>query len=400
MRQQSNINAANVREKVQREKENQLRKLQQIKQQELCEWKKRQQCDIQREYGKCFNEFGAAHIAVCEASCDEDETLAKKREEYDLLAAERGRCAMLQEQRKRDREAEDRLAKKKRKQLKNVSVQADIVSRKEFGANFSGIPENKCQDEDSFEDETISEVFSSKPNLHKSAAPTYNPKNFTSNSVDSSNNCDSDSTTCDIDSEEEFNQITNMLTKNRFVKADSQIRFEEKVEISDCSENEMPVRLVPKEKLNKKVIIPKSKGILKKSLGRGKVEPKSSKQDNQQRVQYIDFANKYSSSYVPSAGLVTQNNSKTNVSRISEVHEEKRVSARIVSDGVLRFLYIIFFSSHVTKNIFIRNLAEIRAKEALLKEKTRRDYESLRLELDEMTNQEKEAKEAAGKVKF
>lgn len=47
-----------------------------------------------------------------------------------------------------------------------------------------------------------------------------------------------------------------------------------------------------------------------------------------------------------------------------------------------------------------RQLSEIRASEALAKEKTRRDYERLRIELDEITKQEKEAKDAAGVVSF
>lgn len=49
--------------------------------------------------------------------------------------------------------------------------------------------------------------------------------------------------------------------------------------------------------------------------------------------------------------------------------------------------------------LFNRQLAEIRSQEALEKEKTRRDYERLRMELDEVAKHEKEAKEKAGKVK-
>lgn len=47
-----------------------------------------------------------------------------------------------------------------------------------------------------------------------------------------------------------------------------------------------------------------------------------------------------------------------------------------------------------------RQLTELRSQEALEKEKTRRDYERLRMELDEVAKHEKEAKEKAGKVKF
>lgn len=58
-----------------------------------------------------------------------------------------------------------------------------------------------------------------------------------------------------------------------------------------------------------------------------------------------------------------------------------------------------FIELNLTLCIFIRQLAEIRSKEALEKEKTRRDYERLRMELDEVSKQEQEAKKAAGKVK-
>lgn len=47
-----------------------------------------------------------------------------------------------------------------------------------------------------------------------------------------------------------------------------------------------------------------------------------------------------------------------------------------------------------------RQLTEIRASEALTKEKIRRDYERLRIELDEITKQEQEAKDAAGIASF
>lgn len=51
-------------------------------------------------------------------------------------------------------------------------------------------------------------------------------------------------------------------------------------------------------------------------------------------------------------------------------------------------------------NIFLRQLSSIRSKKALEKEKTRRDYESLRIKLDGVSKQEKEAKENVKKVKF
>lgn len=57
------------------------------------------------------------------------------------------------------------------------------------------------------------------------------------------------------------------------------------------------------------------------------------------------------------------------------------------------------FEAFLLNNLlFNRQLTEIRSKEALEKEKTRRDYERLRMELDEVAKQEKKAKESAGKV--
>lgn len=44
-------------------------------------------------------------------------------------------------------------------------------------------------------------------------------------------------------------------------------------------------------------------------------------------------------------------------------------------------------------------MEEKKAEEALHKEKTRRDYENLREELDELAKQEQEAREAANKVR-
>lgn len=47
-----------------------------------------------------------------------------------------------------------------------------------------------------------------------------------------------------------------------------------------------------------------------------------------------------------------------------------------------------------------RQLTEIRSQEALEKERTRRDYERLRLELEEVAKHEKEAKDKAAKVRI
>jgi putative methionine-R-sulfoxide reductase with GAF domain len=44
-------------------------------------------------------------------------------------------------------------------------------------------------------------------------------------------------------------------------------------------------------------------------------------------------------------------------------------------------------------------LAEIRSQEALEKEKTRRDYEKLRLQLDDLAKEEQEARENTARVR-
>lgn len=317
------------------------------------EWKKGRQFEIQQEYGKCLTNFGAAHIAACNASCEEDEVLQQKREEYDLMAAERGRSAMLQEQRKRDREAEERLAKRKRRQQKNAAVQADLVSRKEFGAHFSGVPVEYESEEHSEEEEAASaRIFTSQPNLHKSVAATYNPRNFTSHSVDSSNNCDSeDSTSRDVDSEEEFNQITNMLKQKSRA---SQANFEGKIHISDSSDNEVTPRSLPKEKQTNSQAVDR-KGILKKTQittkkAKSEVKPTQPEENKPQRVKYVDFGNKYSTTYIPSNDLVTRNLPIATESAFSEAQIHERAGLGNISDGVLRFLDKIYLTNEMKLN--------------------------------------------------
>ena len=287
-------------------------------------------------------------MAACDASCEEDENLLQKREEHDLLAAQRGRTAMLQEQRKRDREAEERLMRKKRKQQRNASVQADLVTCKEVNRGPVRIPlpvevENNGDDEEDEEDMTRVKTFTSKPNLHKSSVSNYNPKNFTSNSVDSSNNYESedDVSSLEQESEEEFNQITNLLKQKCFEHYQNHpVRSaEEPIELSDSSsiENE-PLPPKKTKKVAATVQLTK-KGILKKyqvKTTKPKVSssPKSKKTSEQdERVKYVDFANKYTSSYVPKDDLVTPN---TETSRSNAMREAKKYQQTVVSDEILR----------------------------------------------------------------
>lgn len=311
------------------------------------EWKKRRQCDIQEEYGACLTNFGAAHIAACEASCEEDEALFQRRGENDLLAAQRGRAAMLQEQRKRDREAEERLLKKKRKRQKNASVQANLVTRSQ--ANRSPIrisvppvvdeSPDESNEEICEEDESNSaraETFSSKPNLHKSSASNYNPKNFTSNSVDSSNNYESEDevSSAELESEqEEFNQITNLLKQKCYENYQHPAKVvKEPVVLSDSS---IEVEPPPPPKAKKPSLNMQStkKSILKTS----QMKPKSlTKQSlgQDQRVKYVDCGNKYTTTYLPDEDLVIHN-TKTSTSN-AKTEATKLNQRTIVNNDILR----------------------------------------------------------------
>jgi hypothetical protein len=210
-----------------------LKRIQEIKRKEL-ENLKRLQCEqIGKEYVASLENFGAAHVAALDASCEEDEIDVQKRDEYDLIASTRGRSAMLQVQRERDRAAEERLAKRKRKGLKSVSIQADLLSRKPSKEQFD------CDSE-----EDSSSKYMSQVNCNRNSA--YNPKNFTSNSVDSSNHGESindDETSVEVEeSEEEFDQIKNLL-KRRCFDFDNQFENDQNdlISLSDSSsECEIP----------------------------------------------------------------------------------------------------------------------------------------------------------------
>lgn len=306
---------------------------------------KRRQCElIQAEYGHCLSNFGAAHIAACDASCEEDEAIHQRREEYDLMAAQRGRSSMLQEQRKRDREAEERLAKKKRKHLKNVSVQADFVTCREVGVNMTNVFGQNEDDGGEVEEESGRggvrvEHFINKPNLHKSqSTSTYNPINFTSNSVDSSNNCDSDEeqSALELDSEVEFNQITNLLKQKsyNFHRDPPPVeKFKEIIELTDSSESEPAPRQPPQKQ--KQVKLPTEQ--LKKKTILKKVPATKLTKKVPEEVNYLDFANKHVSSYTPSDDLVTRNTQKSGRNaKVEAKRQEQRMTKGAVSDDVLR----------------------------------------------------------------
>ena len=291
---------------------------------------------LRDEYAHCLENFGAAHIAACEASCEEDEAIHQRREEYDLMAAERGRAAMLQEQRKRDREAEERLAKRKKKNLRSVSVQADVVSRREVGID---VRSNEDESENESENENRSVrvgKFKNKPNLHKSLRTVYNPKDYTSNSVDSSNNLDSEDQESlpEIDSEVEFNQITNLLKQKAYNFHREPEKKEEPVDLSSSSDSDPPQRV----HIQKQVKFPaEKKGILKKNQPTKTPKKTLKEPEEDQRVNYLDFRNKHVSSYIPDNNLVTQNTQKS--AKTAKTAAEKltqRMANGVVGDDVLR----------------------------------------------------------------
>jgi hypothetical protein len=299
---------------------------------------------IHEEYGHCLSNFGAAHIAACEASCEEDEAIHQRREEHDLMAAQRGRAAMLQEQRKRDREAEERIVKRKRRLLKNASVQANLVTRREIDVDLRNLHGENEDEDGNFEDEQGGvrvEKFTSKPNMHKSKSnSTYDPKNFTSHSVDSSNSDEESSP--ELDSEVEFNQITNLLKQKsyNFHRDPSPIKtFEEIVELSDSSESEPILRPPPQRQKQAKLPVeqPKKQSILKKNVEWKHAKPQQKDSLEDQRVNYLDFGNKHVSSYTPGNDLVTQNTKKSGKNAKTEARkQEQRAGKGTVSDDVLR----------------------------------------------------------------
>lgn len=274
-------------------------------------------------------------MAACDASCEEDEALNQRREEFDLMAAQRGRAAMLQEQRKRDRDAEERLAKRKRRQAKNVSVQADLETRQV-------VQENHEEAGEEFEEEndcTRVENFKNKPNLHRrNTAKVYNPQNFTSNSVDSSNSETESSP--EVDSEVEFNQISNLLKQKSLNFCPEPKKVEQVVEVSelsDSSESDPPPRQAAQLKKQVKIKIEQAKKSILKKVPAKKIAQPLPKED--ERVSYLDFGNKYVTSYVPGGDLITENTEKSGKNAKTAARKQEKRSEkdrRSVSDDVLR----------------------------------------------------------------
>lgn len=329
--------------KVQCEKKNQLNKLHEIRKREIEECRRRQRNQMEKEYESCLENFGAAHIAACEASCEEDEALFQKREENDLMAAQRGRSAMLSEQRKRDRAAEERLVQKKRRNQKNASVQADLVSRKNFGANYNSQHHIEIESENVSEEEDENvrvQTFTNKRNPHKTSTSIYNPQNFTSNSVESSNNYESEDIETSSEREsDEFNQITNLLKQNIYERdqKNSDGLSDDPIELSDSSEEKEPPKRQNFKNPSHKVI--QKKSILKKVRSPIKTLTKSSNKivhaQDDKRVKYVDLANKFTTSYIPKDNLVTESQDSGTNAR-AEANRLNKAVLHGVSSDVLR----------------------------------------------------------------
>lgn len=342
-------------------KEQELKKLQQIKEKELGEWKRKTQCHIQKEIDECIGNFGNAHIAAVDASCEEDESLRERRDEQDLMAAMRGRVAMLQIQRERERELESKLLKKKRSQQKTVGIQADSLAQRAFSENLinnnngNGKKRNVVAEADLSEEEEINEMYSTKPNLLKhSDQPQYNPQNYTSHSVDSSNNNDSENDFEELEEDEapsevEFNQITNLLKHRQPHDESENDSLEEIIEIpsSDSDSINPPRMQLPKRVTIKQTSPKKTKGILKNSPAKTaplkskptkkQSSPAKSKTPLESRVRYVDFGNKYETTYVADKNLIVKSEkSKTNARENAQIQTDDDLITKKINDDILK----------------------------------------------------------------
>lgn len=328
MREQCKEIAQQVRIKVKCEKQNQLKKIQEIKHQELNQWKKRKQIATHQECDINLREFGAAHIAACETSCEDDGSLGQRREEFEILAAERGRYAMQHEQKKRDRETEDRLAKRKQKYQKNAGVQTNFITKSAPAPSI--LWQEELNDVCSSEEEGARvQNFSIKRNIHKSTESHYNPKNYTSNSIDSSNNFDSEGTNESISPEEEseveFNQISNLLKQKCFDFENIQsLRIEQpespEEDNQKCKDNHRQSKAANLNRKKTTETLSKKKVTIKSPK---KYQQQSETHDSskKQKVTYVDYGNKFTKFYSPDNELVKEIKSTTNA-RIDAKNEE------------------------------------------------------------------------------
>lgn len=369
MRRQSNEIAKQLREKVHNEKEIQLRKLAQTKEKELNEWKCNELNNIEKDYENCMANFGAAHKAALDYNVEQG-IFRKKRQELDLMAAERGRSSMQLEQRRREKEAEEKLIKKKRLRQKTIGVQADLLKKERtFGReiiNLSNYDDtDNCEDEGEEESCRVS-TFKSKSNLPRqsSAKNNYNPKNFTSNSVESfTQNEGSDQTEDSTSNEEslEFNQITNLLKQKCWDHSENepvkkyQNKRDNDVRIEDLSSDESdevineryspsPPPLRPKSaKSSAKRSILKPEAAISSKTKSPRKQVTSKKKPNKEdsnAVQYHDIGNKFTRSYIPEDDLVTfHKSSKGRPNAMQDARDHEQNSYRGMNADILRYVF-------------------------------------------------------------
>lgn len=329
-------------------KQEELKELQKIREKELGEWKRRRQCQIENQIDSGMRDFANAHIAALDASCEESESLREARQEQDLMAACRGRVAMLQEQRKRDKEAEDRLLKKKRKHQKTIGIQADFLTQRGFSENQRNINIQLGNSHSDEEEEDIEDIprYTSKPNIHKTTVD-YNPQNYTSNSVDSSNNGESEEDpeeelNRNDKAEAEFNQITNLMKQKMQEIYDAPYRKiaeeREKVVAISSSDSSDVEFIQVSAATSKKKTVRKSpqKGILKTKKSPSKPKHKSLPQKKSAENNRVDFSTKNQTSYVPKGDLVTRNEKTRSLNARDEAQIRSNPLSTKINDDVLR----------------------------------------------------------------
>ncbi|KAF5277741.1 hypothetical protein FQR65_LT03721 [Abscondita terminalis] len=138
VRQQSKDIAANVRNRVQKEKNKQLSEIEKLGERELKKWQARKLVELQQQYRDCLKDIGLGHAqAILEE--ESDDALIEQQESYDQIRKERGKEAIekvREDLHKRIEEKNDRCEKKKY----NRAVEN---ARSRFVSNLSKSPIKK-----------------------------------------------------------------------------------------------------------------------------------------------------------------------------------------------------------------------------------------------------------------
>jgi hypothetical protein len=337
-------------------KEEQMRRLEKLKEMELLAWKKKNVGELERKFENCLKNVGEAHRAAKEEEIERG-IFQQKREEFDLMAAQRGRFATHKELEARRKEEEERVMKRKRMRQKTVGIQADFFEK----------PTLEKTRIDDFEDSSENYSLCEEHPVGSFKAPhKYNPTNFAPSSSTDSSILPSVQT--DSEESQQFDQITKLLKRKQSWKfSDSEQQEEEEIpvqeilEISDESDSEniapQPSTKTAKHTPRKppKRVVVKSPGI----AGRKKTIKLKSQGQVPQKLNNLE---KFSKNY---DNLVMFNRKRDG--QLSAMDEAQKTGRQ--TDP---------YSS--------------RPKEAMEKEKTRRDYEKLREELDLLAKEEQKAR--------